>query len=225
MRSPVARHEIACAGFANLCAYLGWLRGTELFSVASSDVESIRPCDGPSRGLPPNIGAVTLTLLEETKSDPCQVADVVLAYDTLSGLSPGFWLEALAQYTPANPSRLFSTDATFEWDFREQFTWPLLEEMRTQGEPSLQPFSKVKGNRIQDKVYSIHSWRRAGRSRVSRAPRHNEPSPKGTRQATPTEVYEHGRWAVCRDHRSEDMPATYNQWELIERLAITLLCM
>jgi hypothetical protein len=50
----------------------------------------IEPRDGPTKGLPVNIGAVTLTLLDETKSDPCQVADVVLAYMTLSGLSPGF---------------------------------------------------------------------------------------------------------------------------------------
>jgi hypothetical protein len=222
------RHECACAGMANLCAYLGWLRGTELFSLPPEDLEVVDPVDGPTKGLPANIGAVTLTLLAETKSDPCQVADVVLAFLTLSDLSPGFWAGLLQQFQPTDPDRLFSTDKMPAWTsrhFRESFAWPLLEEMRARGHPSLQAFTTVKPNRIQDKIYSIHSWRRAGRSRVSRPPRHNEPKPKGTRQATPTEVYEHGRWTVRRDSRGEDMPATYNQWELIDRLAITLLCM
>jgi hypothetical protein len=222
------RHELACAGMANLSAYLGWLRGTELFSVHPEDLAVIDPVDGPTKGLPANIGAVTLTLLAETKSDPCQVADVVLAFTTLSDLSPGFWAGLLRRFRPTNPDCLFSTTETSAWTsrhFREAFAWPLLEEMRALGEPSLQTFTDQKPNRIQDKVYSIHSWRRAGRSRVSRPPRHNEPKPKGTRQATPTEVYEHGRWEMRRDRRGEDMPATYNQWELIDRLAITLLCM
>ena len=72
-------------------------------------------------------------------------------------------------------------------------------------------------------MYSLHSWRRAGRSRVSRPPRHNEPNPPGTRVATKIEVYEHGRWR-CKGS-SEDMPAHYNHWDLPDRLAISLLCM
>jgi hypothetical protein len=74
-----------------------------------------------------------------------------------------------------------------------------------------------------DKIYSMHSWQRAGRSRVSRGPRHNEPNPKGTRMATPTEVYEHGRWQVTTS--SENMPRRYNQWYPMDRICITLFCM
>jgi hypothetical protein len=92
-------------------------------------------------------------------------------------------------------------------------------------EPTLLCFTNEDGNRIRDKVYSMHYWRRAGRSRVSRAARHNEPQPKGTRKATPTEVYEHGRWTNRRDQKGEDMVALYNQWGVTERLAITLACM
>jgi hypothetical protein len=42
----------------------------------------------------------------------------------------------------------------------------------------------------------------------------------------PTEVYryEHGRWEATNDNRPEDMPAPYNKWELIERVALTLCC-
>jgi hypothetical protein len=48
------------------------------------------PQDGPSRGLPLGVGAVEYTLLLETKSNPTIVAaDVVTAFTTLSGLSPG----------------------------------------------------------------------------------------------------------------------------------------
>jgi hypothetical protein len=97
--------------------------------------------------------------------------------------------------------------------------------MKAQGEPSLQMFSDTPGRRIRDLIYSIHSWRRSGRSRVSRSARHNEPSPVGTRQATPPEIYEHGRWEATKDNRTEDMPARYNQWELVDRVAITLCCM
>jgi hypothetical protein len=125
--------------------------------------------------VPVSPSALTLNLLEETKSDPCQVADVVLAYTTLLGLSPGYWAHLVNKYPPERPTALFSTSDTPVWDsrhFREVYAWPLLEEMRAQGEPSLQIFSADKGGRIQDKVYSIHSWRRAGRSRTSRPARH-----------------------------------------------------
>jgi hypothetical protein len=46
-----------------------------------------------------------------------------------------------------------------------------------------------------------------------------------TRAATKTEIYEHGRWTLRRDNRSEAIDATYNQWGLVERLAVTMLCM
>jgi hypothetical protein len=96
--------------------------------------------------------------------------------------------------------------------------------MKTQDkEPTLQMFGDTKGTRICDKVYSIHSWRRAGRSRAGLAPRHNEPSPKGTRPATKTKIYEHGRWTLRRDNRSEAIDTTYNQWGLVERLAVIMI--
>jgi hypothetical protein len=78
------------------------------------------------------------------------------------------------------------------------------------------------GQRIKDKIYSMHSWRRAGRSRVSRAPRHNEPNPPGTRMATETEVYEHGRWQLTAS--SENMPRRHNQWDLMDRIGVTMFC-
>jgi hypothetical protein len=52
-RSPNYRHELILAGLANLLAYLGWLRSTELFSIDGDDVTVIPPADGPLHDLPP----------------------------------------------------------------------------------------------------------------------------------------------------------------------------
>jgi hypothetical protein len=222
------RHNLAIAGFANLMFYLGWLRGGELFDCAPEDLIVTLPEAAAARGLPPGIGAIELILLPETKSDPAKTADVVVAYCTLSGLSLGKWASRLADHVPFTPGRLFSSPDHPTWTsriFRENYAWPLLEAMRVHGEPTLKFFSDAPGKRIKDRVYSIHSWRRSGRSRVSRCARHNEPQPLGARQASPQEVYEHGRWEAAKTNRTEDMPARYNQWEVVDRLAITLCCM
>jgi hypothetical protein len=227
-RAPTlaGQHEVACAGAANLLAYLGWLRSGELFPALKADVTLTVPQDGPTRGLPDGVGAIEFNLGAETKSDPCITADVILAWESLSGLSVGRWLLRLAVFESYHGERLFSTALKPMWDsrhFREHFAWPLLEQMKMEGEPTLKVFSARKGSRLRDKVYSLHSWRRAGRSRVSRPPRHNEPNPPGTRVATPQEIYEHGRWR--KKGKSEDMPHHYNQWDMADRLAISLLCM
>jgi hypothetical protein len=94
--------------------------------------------------------------------------------------------------------------------------------MRRDGEPTLCTFSNKPGNRLQDKITSMHTWRQAGRSAVSRLPRHNEPNPPGRRKASSWEVYEHGCWAL--NVTSENMPQRYNQWALADRLVITLFC-
>jgi hypothetical protein len=219
------RHELACAGSSNLMAYLGWLRSGELFGGDRKDLTLTRPEQGPTRGLPPGVGAVEYNLCEETKSDPTRTADVIIAWETLSGLSLGKWLERLVQFEPHDGTSLFSTPTQPVWTsryFREEYAWPLLEQMRREGEPTLKCFSLKAKKGIRDKIYSLHSWRRAGRSRVSRRPRHNEPNPPGTRLATSHEVYEHGRWEKLG--KSEDMPAHYNQWELPDRIAVTLFC-
>jgi hypothetical protein len=224
-RTPERQHEIAVAAFTNLIAYLGWLRGGEIFEAEEDDLVVTLPVDGATRGLPPGVGAVEFSLLPETKSDPTIVADVVTAFTTMSGLSPGKWALRVQAFRPTVFGKLFSTPITPVWSsrhFRENFAIPLLEQMRRQGEPTLRAFSNKLGNRLQDKISSMHTWRRAGRSAVSRLPRHNEPNPPGRRKASQWEVYEHGRWALSIS--SENMPQRYNQWALSDRLVITLFC-
>jgi hypothetical protein len=219
--------DIACAGVINLAAYLGWERSNDIFSTAPDAVEVTPPNDGAIRNLPPGVGAVEHTLLASTKSDPTLVADVVIAYTTLSGLSLGMWVERLKSFTPEDPNLLFSTARTSIWTshhFREHYyAIPILEHHRRKGEPTISMFSDVQGNRLIDKICSIHSWRRAGRSKVSRVPRHDEPRPKGSRKASPEEVYEQGRWEKKQDNKN--MPRRYNQWDLLDRICVSYFCM
>jgi hypothetical protein len=223
--TPELRHETAIAAFTNLIAYLGWLRGGEVFEAEEEDLVVTRPHDGPTKDLPPGVGAVEYSLLAETKSNPTLVADVVVAFTTMSGLSLSKWALRVQSFKPKIIGTLFSTQITAVWTsrhFREKFAIPLLEQMRREGEPTLQAFSNKLGNRLQDRIFSMHTWRRAGRSTVSHLPRHNEPNPPGRRKVSEWEVYEHGRWALSIS--SENMPQRYNQWALADCLAITLFC-
>jgi hypothetical protein len=220
-------HDLAIAGSSNLMFYLGWLRGGELYAGEEADLCVTPPADGASKGLPPGIGVIEFNLLQETKSDPCRTADVVIAWTTLSGLSLGMWLTRLATFESFSPGLLFSSALHPQWSsriFREVYAWPLLELQRAAGEPTLRCFSDTLGNRLQDKIYSMHSWRRAGDSRASRHPRHNEPNPTGTRRATTAEIYEHGRWELKRRKAAETMPAHYRHWLTVDRVALTLFC-
>jgi hypothetical protein len=222
-----ARHEFAVAACVNLWAYLGWLRGGETFDLSREDVAVVSPSDGPTVGLPYGVGVVTGTLLAETKSDPTRAADIVIAYRCLSGLALGIWMDRLLSFPPCDPVLLFSTWQQRIWTslyFRETFAWPLLEQQRLSGEPTLRGFSLLPGHRIRDKIYAMHSWRRGGRSRVSRTHRAGEPLIPGRRKATDTEIVEHGRWRR-RDRGGEDMPTHYDQWDVVDRASITTFCM
>ena len=214
---------MAAAATTNLVAWLGWLRGSEIFSLRTNDVKVTHPAHSERAGLPANVGAVVLTLLPMTKSNPTSAGDVVLAYTCLSGLSVGKWMTRLLSLQPAG-SKLFSTPSCSDWTshhFRHSWLYPLLEIMRLQGEPSLQIFKN--SNDIQRAFYSMHSYRRGGRSRSQKKARSNEhPHPK-RRIATDAQVREHARWKTR--HVNEDMAVHYNQWELFDRVLITWISM
>jgi hypothetical protein len=63
----------------------------------------------------------------------------------------------------------------------------------------------------------MHSDRRRARSVVSKS----RPGPM--RKATTLEVNEHGRWRVKRSNMKMDQ--LYLEWDIIDRLALTLFCM
>ena len=185
--------EVAAAGSANLIAWMGWLRASEIFSLLAEDVQVILPGDGKLYGLPPGVGAVVLNLLPMTKSNPTSAGDVVLAYQSLSDLSAGKWIGRLLSLQPPS-GLLFSTPACDHWTsrhFRQVWLYPLLECLRLQGDVSLKIFKS--SDDIRQAFYSMHLYRRGGRSRAERKARHNKrPHPK-QRITTEPQVREHGR--------------------------------
>jgi hypothetical protein len=115
---------------------------------------------GPSCNLPPGIGAIEYPLKPETKSDQAVAANIVITFETLSGLSLGKWVTCLLKFTTFNGTNLFSTATKPKWDsqyFRLNFAIPSLETMHLEGEPTLRAFSDQIGNCLQDKITSLHS--------------------------------------------------------------------
>jgi hypothetical protein len=225
-------HEIAKAAGTNLQAWLAWLRGGELFSLRWSDLTACLPGDGASRGLPAALGAFLVRLLLQTKCQRSSVADVVVAFCTGSGLNYGKWVLRMRQHTiqatSADDPQEWLTDDRFifchssgePWDsayYRQTYLIPLLQIQRLEGDPYLREFDGSPGKTMAEIFYSMHCYRRGGRSHVSQR------RPLCTRKATPEEVNEHGRWQ--RSRQNESMAEQYRHWTLADRLALTLLCM
>ncbi len=93
--SVPSRIEACRVAITNLMGWLGWLRAMETFSIRWMDVDVVTPADGPTVGLPADVGMVNLRLLPQTKSDQTRTADMVLAYRTLSVYNLGHWLQRL----------------------------------------------------------------------------------------------------------------------------------
>jgi hypothetical protein len=222
---PEHRAELARAALVNLAAWLGWLRAMEVFSLQWADVTVLEPEDGPVMDLPAMTGAVSFRLLPQTKSDRTKTADVILAYNTSSGFSLGLWLHRLCDSLgvaefPTDSSDLFVDRDGTRWTslyFRSTYLIPLLEMQRKAGDSHLTQFDGSPGNSLADMFWSLHSYRRGGRTHVSRC------RPGCIRKATDQEVAEHGRWRASRS--SMNMPTLYLEWPPLDRIAITLLCM
>ena len=174
---PTLRLELARAALANIVAWLGWLRAQELFGLRWCVVLT-SPQDGPTMDLPDHVGVIEYRLLEQTKSDRTRAADCVTAYCTGSGLSPGLWIERLVDLLRLVPgdqtvceAPLFVHVDESPWTshyFRSTYLIPSLQEQRLSGDPTLRAFNGSPGNTLAEKFWSMHSYRRGGRSRVSR---------------------------------------------------------
>ena len=220
---PRLRHEIATAALVNVLFWTSWGRSRELFDLRRDDCEIILPSQGPTRGLPKDVGAVLLTLQESTKGDQTRQCDIPVAYITGSKLSPGKWLQrvdACNALVCPNNEFLFQDPSGKRWDsdyYRSKFLIPILNLCRLSGEAILKPYDGYPGNTLAAKFYSMGCYRRGGRSAVT----HRRKA--SFRIATLAESYEHGRWKVMG--KSEAMPVHYTEWTLEERLCITLFCM
>jgi hypothetical protein len=224
--TPVQRRLLARAGMANLGAWLGWLRGGELFGLDWDGVSVIEPGTGAAHDIPGNHGAVIWKLLAQTKSARSFRADVVLAYETSSGFNIGRWFHRLKEASgwtefPTTATPVFCDEDGQGWTsqfYRSQFLLPLLDIQRLAGDPHLTPFDgSTLGNSLADKFYSMHSYRAGGRTHVSR-------KREGClRKATTVEVNDHGRWRDAVNGLT--MEKRYLQAPIFDRLAVTLFCM
>ena len=221
---PAQQRQLYLAQFAEAVLWLGWLRGSELFGLRWQDIELVRPSNNPKYGLPPGTGALLFRLLEATKSNQTKTADHIIAYQTASGITPGLYFEALLALRPANalPSDpIFVTDSGRVWNsyhFRETYVYPGLHRQWLDQDPLLQTYAPRSPEDILLKFYSLHSYRRGGRTHVSKK------RAGCTRKATQLETSDHGRWRT-RYQTHSDMPTHYQETTLEDRLYITLLCM
>jgi hypothetical protein len=96
-------HAPTCSGRVEACraaltlvlAFLAWLRAMETFGLRCGDVNVTEPPDSLTVSLPFGVGVIQLILLAQTKSSQAASADVIVAYTSASGLSPGNWLRRL----------------------------------------------------------------------------------------------------------------------------------
>jgi hypothetical protein len=219
-----ARRLICTAAVTHMLSYLGWLRALETFGICWQDLTIIEPADGPSVGLPPGVGVVLVRLLLQTKSMQFAVADVVIAYTTASGLSPGLWLNSLREESTPEQLRddafVIATKSGAPWTshhYRHRYLYPVMSVCRASGDSFLKTFDDSPGNTIPFRFWSFNTQRRSGRSEVSKKRIWT------LRAATPAEVVEHGRWRLSRS--SLDMPLAYLEWSIEDRACVTIVCM
>jgi hypothetical protein len=61
------KYDYVAATFAETCAWGGWLRAADTFSLDDEDVEITTPTNGGLNNFPIRVGVVLLTLGPETK--------------------------------------------------------------------------------------------------------------------------------------------------------------
>lgn len=225
--NPIKRREFALAGLANLVLWLGWLRTSEAFSATWEDWSVCEPENGPAQDLPVGCGLVSLTLSPETKSHRSRKADVIMSYRTMSGYCIGKWFHrarvACDALAPQTDDRLVFTllDGT-PWTsayFRKTYLYPSLYRQQALGDKYLTPYTGGPGNSIEDKFWSLHCYRRGGRSHVSRGGHFGQ---HRFRKATKEQIYEHARWRLRRSNEAIDV--IYREWTARDRIKITLWC-
>jgi hypothetical protein len=151
-----------------------WDPAAEKLSVSArrrdGEFASRRSHRGPSLG----VGVVIGTLLPETTSSSPTAA---------SPVSFGIRMERLGAFEAVEPVLLFSTSC--QWTSARP---TLSRQQRLSGVPKLRGVSTVLGHRIRAKIHGMHSWRRDGRSRVSRGVIPDR------RTVADTGIAEHGHW-------------------------------
>jgi hypothetical protein len=220
------RRTMALAGFANLTLWLGWLRSSETFGLHWKDLVVTEPEDGPLADLPIGCGALSYTLLPETKSSRTRCADLIVAYETLSGYQIGKWFHRARISSGIdvpwfdNNAPIFCHPDGAPWTslyFRTTFLYPSLHTQQQAGDSYLRPYTGGLGNSLGAKMWSLHCYRRGGRSHVSRGGVYGR---RRFKKATSTQVYEHARWR--RRRSGEAIDVAYREWTSRDKIKLTL---
>jgi hypothetical protein len=137
----LSKYEYAAAIFSETCAWGGWLRVAETFSLDDEDVEIITLDNGALLNLHIGVGAVLLTLWPETKGQSSKTVDVPLSYTFASGISPHYWYLKLMKCKEKFGwvgSPLFRHSNGQRWIssyFKSTHVYPLLHIQRKRGDP------------------------------------------------------------------------------------------
>lgn len=223
--TPLSCYNLIAANCVELLGWLAWLRGTETFSLRRCDLELITPTLHMLHNLPPGVGCLLFTLLPSTKSSQTDFVDVVIAYDTCSGLRPGFWFRSLLQIMDIlgwtdTQSYLFRNEKGTQWTssfFRINYLYPYLSIQRDEGDPHFQTITDTPENCFSSKFYSFHTYRISGNTHCNRK------RPGCRRKATIEEKNLHGRWRI-KYRGLEAMPLHYQQPSVEDLLQMTLHC-
>ena len=170
------------------------------------------------------VEAVLLCLLESTKTFQNKTVDVVIAWQTSLGLCIGEWMLICRSLRPPHLSSfIFQDNNGDRWTsttFRHKFLIPLLEYKRLEGDPYLTPYDgTTPRSSISHIFYSLHSYRRGGRSDASLK------RMGSICKATQDEIEEHDRWRQKNILTNEPIPLHYRSWSVEDRVYLTLLCM
>jgi hypothetical protein len=172
-------------------------------------------------GLPWGIGVILANkLLRQTKSNQVATADVVMAYTSASGISPGRWfnqLEALLPMSECIPDAFIMAHcdnrARTSHYYRYTHFYLVLGLMRSLGDPYLKKYDETKGKELIKGFHSFNTMWRSARSIASKK------RLQTIRMANPAEVIEHAQWRLNRS--SLDMPTAYLEWPNSDQVCIT----
>lgn len=223
--TPQESYGLIAANCIELLGFMGWLRGTEVFSLRREDVEIIHPDNHLLHDLPVGVGCLLFTLLPSTKSSQTDFVDIVIAYTTSGGLRPGFWFEYLFDVMNllgwTDPKCfLFRQSSGEQWTsgfFRTKYLFPFLSLQREEGDIHFRGIDDTPDNNFSTKFYSFHTYRISGNT-------HSLRKRDGcNRRASPIERTNHGRWRI-KYRGIESMPMHYQQPSVSDLIQITLNC-
>lgn len=223
--SPLNHYRLIAAQCVELIGWLGWLRSNECFSLQRKHIEIVHPDLHDLYNLPPSVGVVILTLLDPTKTNQTSSADVVLAYQTSSGLKPGEWFTLLFHYMDklgyTSPNCfLFRHEDGTRWSshfFRHTYLFPYLEMQREAGDVYLQIVDGTEKNTFADKFYSFHTYR------IGAGNHCNRKREGCLRKADPYEKQLQGRWRI-KNRGIEAIDIHYQQPTIEDMVWLTLCC-